>query len=192
MNRRNFHRAALALALTGKAFAQGPAGPVRADLMDQAKTAWKHWAQTRRDRLAIVDFRLPSIAPRLFLVDIPKNETRAFRTAHGRGSDRDHDGLAESFSNAGGSLASSLGAYSTGKRYYGGHGLSLRLMGLEPSNDAALARAIVLHSADYMTPEYIRRFGRPGRSFGCFVMDPAQLETVIVFLEGGVLLFAGA
>jgi hypothetical protein len=192
MNRRDFYRAALALVLPGRAFAQGPAGPVRADLMDQAKAAWRHWPQTRRDRLAIVDFRLLSIAARLFLVDIPKNEVRAFRTAHGRGSDRDHDALAESFSNAAGSLASSLGAYATGMRYYGGHGLSLRLTGLEPSNDAALARAIVLHSADYMTPEYIRRFGRPGRSFGCFVVDPAQVEAVIDFLEGGVLLFAGA
>ena len=182
----------MALALPGKAFAQSAQGPVRADLMDQAKAAWKHWSRTRRDRLAIVDFRLASIAGRLFLVDIAKDEIRAFRTAHGRGSDRDHDGLAESFSNAGGSLASSLGAYATGARYYGGHGLSLRLTGLEPSNDSAWARAVVLHGADYMTPEYIRRFGRPGRSFGCFVLDPAQLETVIDFLEGGVLLFAGA
>lgn len=192
MNRRDVHRALLALALPGDAFAQSAQGPMRVDLMDQAKSAWKYWSRTRRDRLAIVDFRLPSIVERLFLVDIPKDEIRAYRTAHGRGSDRDHDGLAESFSNTGGSLASSLGAYETGARYYGRHGLSLRLTGLEPSNDSAWARAVVLHGADYMTPEYIRRFGRPGRSFGCFVLDPAHLETVVDFLEGGVLLFAGA
>ncbi len=165
---------------------------VRPDLLAQALAAWARWPQTTRTHLAIVDFSLPSTRPRLFMVNLQDGSVQGYLTAHGRGSDADHDGWAEHFSNAGGSLASSLGAYRTGARYYGQHGLSLHLEGLEPSNANAAARAIVMHGAAYMSPDYIRHHGRPGRSFGCFVVDPALVPALITQLEGGVLLYAGA
>lgn len=169
-----------------------PGGLIRPDLLAEALGAWARWPQTARTHLAVVDFREPSTTARFFVIDLRNGMVRAYLTAHGRGSDQNHDGRAEHFSNTPGSLASALGAYQTGTRYIGQHGLSLRLAGLDPSNDAAHARAIVLHGADYMTADHIRRFGRPGRSFGCFVLDPALVPAVIDQLEGGVLLYAGA
>lgn len=169
-----------------------PDALVRPPLLAEALSAWARWPQTQRTHLAIVDFSLPSNEPRFFVVDLRDGSVQACLTAHGRGSDQDHDGRAEHFSNAAGSLASSLGAYRTGARYIGQHGLSLRLEGLEPSNADAAARAIVLHGAEYMTPSYLRRHGRPGRSFGCFVVDPDLVPALIARLEGGVLLYAGA
>lgn len=169
-----------------------PEARIRPALLGEALSAWGRWRQTARTHLAIVDFSLPSRQARFFVVDLGDGDVQGWLTAHGRGSDTDHDGRAEHFSDAAGSLASSLGAYRTGARYFGRHGLSLRLEGLESSNSSAAARAIVLHSAEYMMPEYIRRFGRPGRSFGCFVVDPALLPALIARLEGGVLLYAGA
>lgn len=141
--------------------------------------------------MAIVDFALPSSTPRFYIVDLKSGATTSFRTAHGKGSDPQHLGRAVSFSNAAGSHASSLGAYVAEGRYQGVHGLSLRLKGLDPTNDAARARAIVLHSAAYMDPAFRARHGKPGRSFGCFVVETAAIEAVVGALEGGVLIYAG-
>jgi hypothetical protein len=114
-----------------------------------------------------------------------------YRTAHGKGSDPGHDGRAETFSNAAGSNASALGAYRVGATYSGAHGLSLYLDGLDATNSNARARAIVVHSAPYMSAEFIARYGQPGRSLGCFVVAPSEIEHVARWLEDGVLLYAG-
>jgi hypothetical protein len=56
-------------------------------------------------------------------------------------------------SNDPGSKQSSLGLFATAEIYDGQHGRSLRLYGLEPGiNDNALARALVIHGADYVSP----------------------------------------
>jgi hypothetical protein len=97
---------------------------------------------------------------------------------------------AEKFSNISGSYTSSLGFYSTGDTYHGGHGLSLFLDGVEDGiNDKARERAIVIHGADYVTEAFIKQNGRLGRSFGCPSLPPEINEEVIQTISGGSCLF---
>jgi hypothetical protein len=144
-----------------------------------------------RDVVGIVDFGLPSSAPRFHLVDILAGTTTTLLVAHGRGSDPEHTGLLQTFSNVEGSLASSEGAYLTGEPYVGIHGASRRLRGLDPTNDQAEARAIVIHAAWYSAAEMIPRQGRLGRSDGCFAVGEADIGQVLARLGRGRLLYAG-
>jgi hypothetical protein len=169
-----------------------PQNTIRGALLTQALQAWNATPDANRDRIAIVDFARPSDKPRFYIVDLKSGAVSAYLTAHGRGSDPGHDGVAEIFSNIPGSNASSLGAYIATTRYMGAHGLSLRVRGLDAVQNAnAEARAIVLHSAPYMDAAWRRAHGRPGRSFGCFVVETPFIEEVVTRLEGGVMIFAG-
>ncbi len=168
-----------------------PRGEIRPLLLTQALNAWSVTQGARKDVLAIVDFSKSSAEPRFYVVDLKNGAVAAYRTAHGQGSDKGHDGLAEYFSNDDGSHASSLGAYRTAKRYFGQHGLSLALDGLDKTNSNARARAIVLHSAPYMEASFVKQHSRPGRSWGCFVLEPEVVESVVMRLEDGALLYAG-
>ena len=96
-------------------------------------------------------------------------------------------GVAEDFPNGGGNRAF---LFVAGERYRGQHGDSLRLEGLEAGfNDQARARAIVIHGADYATPEFAQKNGRLGLSWGCPAVAPALVAPLIDALEaGGVLL----
>ena len=144
-----------------------------------------------RDAVAIVDFQLSSATPRLFLIDLLAGSVRSMLVAHGKGSDPDHAGMATRFSNVEGSMASSVGAYLTGEPYSGDHGPSRRLLGLDPSNSDAEARAIVIHSAWYVGPEILARQGVLGRSDGCFAVSPADIGPLLARLGRGRLLYAG-
>ena len=110
--------------------------------------------------------------------------------AHGTGSDPQHDGFLKWFSNQVGSNATSRGAYVTWEWYTGRYGTSVRLGGLDPDNSNTLDRAIVMHSADYASPAHVERWGRLGRSNGCFAFSPEDFLTVLAQLSGGRLLFA--
>lgn len=168
-----------------------PTGQIRPAILEQAVTVWRATPQARRDILVVADFARPSTEPRFAIVDLKTGMVDAMLTAHGKGSDPGHDGVAEVFSDATGSNASSTGAYLTSARYFGQHGLSLKLRGLDPTNRSAEARAIVLHSAPYMTDAFVAAHGKPGRSWGCFVVDPARVRAVVDRLEGGALIYAG-
>jgi hypothetical protein len=143
------------------------------------------------DRVAIADFSLPSRLPRFFLVSPGGGEARALLCAHGRGSDPTHSGMLQHFSNSDGSFATSEGTYLTRETYEGKHGASMRLVGLDPSNDRAEARAIVIHGADYVTEAMAERMGKIGRSQGCFAFTREALPSVIAALGPGRLLLAG-
>ncbi|HZZ90253.1 MAG TPA: murein L,D-transpeptidase catalytic domain family protein, partial [Caulobacteraceae bacterium] len=108
--------------------------------------------------------------------------------AHGRGSDPEHSGWLRSFSNAPSSNATSEGDYLTGDDYIGHHGRSRRLIGLDPTNCNAEARAIVVHSAWYVGPDMVRAHGMLGRSEGCFAVSEADLPRVMDRLGRGRLL----
>jgi hypothetical protein len=169
-----------------------PGAELRPALLKQALAAWRAHSEARRDRIAVVDFAAASSEPRLYLIDLTTGAVEKFRTAHGRGSDPAHDGRAHSFSNTPGSGASSLGAYLVGANYSGAHGQSLFLDGLDATNSNARARAIVLHSAAYMSADFVAKYGQPGRSLGCFVVAPDEMAHVARWAGGGVLLYAGA
>lgn len=146
----------------------------------------------QRDRIMLVDFSQPSREPRMQLVDVAGGRIeRTWLVSHGSGSDPAATGMLQHFSNEPGSNASSRGAYLTANPYYGKHGLSQRLIGLDPTNNMALDRAIVLHGADYVNPALIASQGRIGRSQGCFAVEQAEVATVMEVLGQGRMIYAG-
>ena len=128
--------------------------------------------------------------PRFHFANVENGTVQSFRVAHGTGSDPQHDGFLKWFSNVPGSNATSRGAYVTWEWYTGRYGTSVRLGGLDPDNSNTLDRAIVMHSADYASPAHVERWGRLGRSNGCFAFSPEDFLTVLAQLSGGRLLFA--
>ena len=117
----------------------------------------------------------------------------SFRTAHGIGSDTAHTGYATIFSNNNNSNASSLGRYLVLGQYISktkGHGLSIKLKGLDSTNNNAELRKIVIHANNYMEDSWIKSYGKPGRSWGCFVLSSGDRDKVAKKLEEGSLIFA--
>jgi hypothetical protein len=144
----------------------------------------------RRDIAGIADFGLHSAYPRFHFANLESGTVSSFLVAHGQGSDPEHDGWLKHFSNEPGSLATSRGAYISWEWYTGKYGTSVRLGGLDADNSNALDRAIVMHSADYARPEHIARWGRLGRSNGCFALPPESFLQALAQLSGGRLLYA--
>lgn len=140
-------------------------------------------------RLAVIDYSLPSTDVRLWVFDLESN-TLLFRevVAHGQGTG---ENMARAFSNRDGSHQSSLGLFRTAGTYQGQNGYSLRMQGLEPgTNDAAMARAIVMHGAPYVNRDSARKQGRLGRSWGCPAVRPEVARQVIDSLKNGQMIFA--
>jgi hypothetical protein len=139
--------------------------------------------------LAVIDYSRPSTEPRLWVFDVARGRLLYQElVAHGRNTG---ERLAQRFSNVEGSKMSSLGLFQTADTYYGSNGYSLRLRGLDAGfNDNALARAIVMHGAPYVSEAIAERLGRLGRSWGCPAVRPEVARTVIDTLKGGALLFA--
>ena len=143
-----------------------------------------------RDVVGVADFRQPSRQPRLHLVDMASGRVDSLLVAHGRGSDPDHTGWLSAFSNLPGSEATSEGAYVTGDYYIGAHGRSMRLAGLDSTNNQAEPRGIVVHAAWYVAPDMVQAHGMLGRSEGCFAVSDADLPRVLDRLGPGRLLVA--
>lgn len=144
----------------------------------------------RTDMVGVVDFALPSALPRFHFADLERGAVRSFLVAHGRGSDPEHDGFLKTFSNVPNSFATSRGAYVTYEWYKGKYGTSIRLGGVDPDNSNALDRAIVLHPAWYANPDMLEKWGKLGRSDGCFAMGEADFNEALWHLSGGRLLYA--
>ena len=161
-------------------------------LLDRARAAMaRHAPMIRnRERVALVDFSLASREARFSLVHLPSGQGMQMLVAHGRGSDPDHSGWLNWFSNEPGSLASSRGAYLTGARYVGVHGDAQRLIGLDPENSNAEPRAIVIHGADYVSEDLIRTQGKLGRSEGCFALRRDDISMALSLLGEGTLIYA--
>ncbi|WP_409229048.1 murein L,D-transpeptidase catalytic domain family protein [Halomonas sp. PAR8] len=141
------------------------------------------------ERLAVIDYSLPSSEPRLWVFDLRRKKLLFEEfVSHGRGSG---DALASRFSNTPESHQSSLGLFRTMNTYYGRNGYSLRLEGLEPGvNHLAFDRAIVLHGADYVSESFIEQTGRLGRSLGCPAVRQEITYPLIDSLKEEQYLFA--
>lgn len=164
----------------------------RHPLLEKAKAALDAHQDliVERDRIGIADFARSSRELRFTIADLHSGIARSYRVAHGRGSDPDHSGWLQAFSNVPDSLATSRGAYLTGEEYDGKHGRSRRLTGLDATNNEAADRAIVIHGAWYANDDMIDKWGKLGRSEGCFAFAEAQLSEVVELLGPGRLLFA--
>lgn len=138
--------------------------------------------------LTVVDFTKPSSQKRMWIVDLAQNKVLYHNlVAHGRNTG---NVIAEKFSNTLNSNMSSMGFYVTDKTYYGKHGLSLRLSGMDDAyNSKAMERAIVLHGADYVSDDFIRQYGRLGRSLGCPAVPRAISGDVINLIKDNTTLY---
>ncbi|WP_339611916.1 murein L,D-transpeptidase catalytic domain family protein [uncultured Planktosalinus sp.] len=148
----------------------------------------KETGKLQKSLLTVVDFSLSANEKRLWVIDLELKEV-LYQTyvAHGRNTGSEY---AKSFSNVPESFQSSLGFYATAETYYGKHGYSLRLDGLESGiNDKARERAIVIHGADYATENFIKTYGRLGRSLGCPSLPQEESETIINTIKEKSCLF---
>jgi hypothetical protein len=171
-----------------------PASPmtIRPDLFRRALAALqRHGDQIpNRDKMALVDFDMPSAQPRFHVVDLASGRSRSLLVAHGRGSDPAHSGYLTRFSNQINSACSSQGTYLTGDIYIGQHGRSRRLLGLDATNSNVEPRKVVVHAAWYVSPDMVAQHGKLGRSEGCFALSTADLEDVLATLGQGRMIYA--
>ena len=182
-----------ALALPARVFAAPKAGTKRdralfklakRELDRAGDVIWK------RDIVGIADFGVHSAERRFHFVNLDREEVQSYHVSHGTGSDPEHDGWLNHYSNREGSNATSRGAYVTWEWYQGRYGTSVRLGGLDSTNSNALQRYIVMHRAQYAEPSHIDRWGRLGRSNGCFALGEEQFRVALMNLSGGRLLYA--
>ena len=171
------------------------ASNLRPEVLELALEAYEQAEEggfVRRKVLTIIDYELPSYQQRLWVLDMRVGRVLYQEwVAHGMGKPRGSGGTMEealSFSNDKGTLKSSLGLFITAETYYGRHGYSLKLDGLEEGvNDNARERLIVLHGAHYVSA------GRAddrliGRSWGCPAVRPGIANIIInAIKEGSVM-----
>ncbi|WP_404339813.1 murein L,D-transpeptidase catalytic domain family protein [Sphingomonas sp. MMS12-HWE2-04] len=171
--------------------ASAPAG-VRPELFKRAVAALNRHSMRvpSHDRIAIADFAASSSQRRFHLVNMGNGQVETFLVAHGIGSDPEHTGLLQRFSNQPNSEATCEGAFLTADYYVGKHGDSQRLLGLDPTNNNALDRAIVIHSAWYSNPDMIAKHGKLGRSQGCFAVGQQDLAKVFERLGPGRMIYS--
>jgi hypothetical protein len=169
-----------------------PGAPRRA-VLEAALAAYHAAAEAgalaRPGLLTVIDYTRPSTERRLWVIDLVRLRVVFHElVAHGKNSG---DNLTRFFSNAQGSLMSSLGLFVTGNSYSGTNGYSLRLHGQDAGlNDNAFARAIVLHGAPYVSETVAARLGRLGRSWGCPAVRAEVARRLIDTIKGGSAIFA--
>ena len=174
---------------------ENASGLPAADLLQTALSGYeilkKEQTINRPEIITIIDYSLPSDKERLWVLDLVESKVLYHcLVSHGRNSG---EVMAEKFSNKPGSYTSSPGFYTTGETYFGKHGLSLRLDGIENGiNDKARERAIVIHGADYVSPEFIEKNGRLGRSLGCPAVPEELSAEIIETIKDGTCLFVYA
>ena len=164
---------------------------LREDVFQAAKAAFQNaWeaGDTQQTVFTIIDYSMDSNQKRLWVIDMATGEVLfQEHVAHGVNSGAKR---VERMSNVKDSRTSNLGLMRTAETYYGRHGYSLKLDGLEPGfNDNARSRYIVIHAASYVTDAFIDQYGRAGRSWGCPALDPDVARVLIDRIKGGSLVF---
>ena len=181
-----------------------PSGVINQELLKQALARMGRETFTdATSRIAVVDFSLPANKPRWFFVDLKTGAVTAEFVSHGHAKRLCHSGGCGSNTQAGFSLntpavsansntdATSLGLYKVLETKDGGGkfiGPKVVLAGLDASNATALQRGIIIHQ----NPRYFDpKRGLFGRSQGCFVFGPDDINTVVQYLAPGSLIYAG-
>lgn len=139
--------------------------------------------------LSIIDFTQNSNQKRFYTIDLEQKRI-IYNTyvSHGRKSG---DSVTTSFSDILNSNQSSIGFYITGNTYNGSNGFSLQLHGDEVGYNSNIAkRGVVIHTADYVSESYIKKYGRLGRSQGCPVLPEDIYKEIIEVIKNKTLVFA--
>lgn len=152
---------------------------------------------TEHEYAVYIDFKTPSNLKRFWLINLRDGTAESQLVSHGAGSGNGAD--PQRFGNRRNSRMTSLGMYMAGDTYYSGkHGLTLRLHGLERSNNNAYIRDIVFHGARYASEEYLLQKqlaldefieDKIGESWGCPAVNEAFALKVIPLLKNGALFF---
>jgi hypothetical protein len=170
-------------------FESGLSGNLSFNVFELALRGMRKISEVQNKKLiTIVDYSEPSTKERFFVIDLV-NKKILYKTlvAHGRNSGED---IAGSFSNTSESKKSCLGFFLTAETYSGKNGYSLSLDGLEPGiNDNARIRSIVIHGADYVSRDFIQKYGRLGRSWGCPALPLSVSKEIIDQISKGSCLF---
>ncbi len=131
-----------------------------------------------RPVLTIIDYSLPSNQKRLWVFDLEKGKL-LYHTYVGHGITSGAL-LTDHFSNRNNSKATSMGVYITDKAYAGREGMSMRLTGIDRKfNNNAENRYIVMHGGWYMDDNFIKKYGRSGRSWGCPALPLSMTKKII-------------
>lgn len=136
--------------------------------------------------LTIIDFNQPSTNERMYVIDLKTAKVFTYLVSHGKASG---DHFATRFSNKINSHMSSLGIYLTGDEFNGEHGPALILRGQESTNSNAEVRSIVMHGADYVSYNYIKRHGKLGTSWGCPAVNPSISSELVRILKNGSVFY---
>ena len=162
------------------------------NVLKLALTAYKNAdkkGEVKKPVLTVIDYSLPSNKQRMWVFDV-RNERLLYNTyvAHGRNSGGNN---ANHFSNRESSKESSLGTYITKDTYIGHKGYSLNIKGLDRGfNSNALSRRVVVHGAWYVEPDFIRKAGRAGLSWGCPAIAQTLAKPIINTIKNGSVIFA--
>lgn len=157
-----------------------------------ALIAFPSYHVKKKDIIIVVNMKEPSYRKRLYVYDVDNQKIlREHHCAHGINScDPKDKAMAINFSNANASRKTCKGAQVTKEIWYGKHGKSLRIGGLEKGvNDNAYTRYIEIHPANYVTDPYIKQVGRAGTSWGCYAISPSISSDLIDLVEDGVFLY---
>jgi len=141
-----------------------------------------------RHIFTVIDYSLPSSQKRLWVFDA-KNEKLLFHTyvSHGLKSGTLSP---EYFSNIVNGKTSSIGVYHTDRAYRGRYGAALKLHGLdEKFNDNAYQRFIVMHGSWYVSENFITKYGRAGRSWGCPTVSLDLVDKLVDTIKDQAFLF---
>lgn len=135
---------------------------------------------------AVFDATKKSNVKRLHVFDIKAKIAKSYYVAHGKGSDPNHTGTIQKFSNEMGSNCTSKGLYLCKETYISTKfGLALRLDGLSQTNSKARARAVVFHGSTYAEDAFVKKNGKAGRSQGCPAVGYEYSSELINKLKNG-------
>ncbi len=143
----------------------------------------------------LIDYRKPISQKRFFVFDY-KNKKILYEDFVGHASSSGNK-IPIQNSNTPGSLKTSLGLYSVGKKYYGSYGESFKLHGLEKQNSNAYRRGIIIHTI--RRPKILHFDENLSASWeisqenkekylysnGCFVFYEESYSKIITFMKKG-------
>jgi len=159
------------------------------DLRETALSAQNDFCNTitNKKNILIIDYRLPVFSKRLWLYDC-ENE-KVLINSHVSHAAKSGLVFAKRFSNQPRTKLSCTGSFVTQEDYDGNYGYSMRIDGLEESNNNARKRAIVFHPLVSFNILGIKFPKKIFYSLGCFSLNEKDLTEIIKLTKNGTLVY---